>query len=749
MYSYTHDPATGGLLLNSTPTGYSKEPRPVYAPELDLLGFGAHWNYDKQTDTPYLWAEHNEYWYRGRLVAKLKGGNLYEAPELILFEPPEPDGVPLRPIDIPAMCEKNRELLEVIETATVKRIVQVYEKYKDKLDLFHVAFSGGKDSCVLLDLVKKSLPKGSFVVVFGDTGMEFPDTYDVIDKTEEMCKAEEIPFYRAASHLTPEESWKLFGPPSRTLRWCCSVHKSTPQALALRAVNHKYAHGLSFVGIRNWESILRSEMAYETDGEKVKGMKSFNPIIEWTSAEIWLYIYFRNTLINPAYVKGNARAGCVFCPMSAKTDYLKNAVYAKTIAPYIKSVGKHYQDFDIINGYWSARTNGLQLSDNEENCKEWCDKTTYYIEVKKPKTDWRVWIKTIGQVPFLYTVTENADGYVVQFNKEIVLKYPSIVGHFKKVFHKAAYCIGCRVCESNCKFGCITFAQHLRITDCKHCQECNQLDGGCLVYNSRRHPVRTGDKQMKQSVDCFGTHTPKTEWFESLFSLKDKFVKENSLGSEQKVRFLRYVRAIGLMDCDRVTPFAHILDSMAWDSHTSLGLILINSAYYAQIQWYIRNLEVGRPVSRTAVQELLRQEGHSEFTSKTVSGAFKRFVLSPFGTKLGFGITTDEKDYNLLRTKCTITDPRVVLYGLYKFAEGCGGFYQFTLTRLLDYNVEADGISPTQIFGLEREDMVPLLQGLAAKYPDFIGVTFTHDLDKITLESDKNSADVLELFKED
>jgi phosphoadenosine phosphosulfate reductase len=57
MYSYTHDETTGGLLLNSSPTGFSKEPRPVYAPELDVLGFNRYWNCDRQTDKPYMRAE--------------------------------------------------------------------------------------------------------------------------------------------------------------------------------------------------------------------------------------------------------------------------------------------------------------------------------------------------------------------------------------------------------------------------------------------------------------------------------------------------------------------------------------------------------------------------------------------------------------------------------------------------------------------------------------------------------------------
>lgn len=44
MYSYTFDSETGGIILNSTPTNFSKEPRPVYAVEMDILGFDKHWS---------------------------------------------------------------------------------------------------------------------------------------------------------------------------------------------------------------------------------------------------------------------------------------------------------------------------------------------------------------------------------------------------------------------------------------------------------------------------------------------------------------------------------------------------------------------------------------------------------------------------------------------------------------------------------------------------------------------------------
>ena len=83
MYSYTFDETTGGLLLNSTPTIFSKEPRPVYAAEMNLLGFRQFWDYEDQNETPYMWAEANVYWYRAKQIAKTKGGDLYNAPELM------------------------------------------------------------------------------------------------------------------------------------------------------------------------------------------------------------------------------------------------------------------------------------------------------------------------------------------------------------------------------------------------------------------------------------------------------------------------------------------------------------------------------------------------------------------------------------------------------------------------------------------------------------------------------------------
>lgn len=122
MYSYSYDVETGGILLNSSPLLFSKEPRPVYYKELDILGLDKYWNYEKNDSYPYMWAEANNYFYRGRKVAQTKGGSCYTAPEITILEEPEPNKQPLRFVDVPAMVARNQELLEGLVQETIKKV---------------------------------------------------------------------------------------------------------------------------------------------------------------------------------------------------------------------------------------------------------------------------------------------------------------------------------------------------------------------------------------------------------------------------------------------------------------------------------------------------------------------------------------------------------------------------------------------------------------------------------------------------
>ena len=768
MYSYTYDYETGGILLNSTPTVFSKEPRPVYAPELDLLGFDKHWNYDKQSNVPYMWAESSTYWYRGKIVAKLKGGDLYHAPEIVIptydngkMIQPEPNCNELKPIDIQAMVNNNREIMDIIEGTTIKKIVRNYEKYKNRLDIFHVAFSGGKDSEVLLDLVRKALPKKSFVVVFGDTGMEFPDTYDLVEIIKKDCEKDSIPFYVSRSHFDPHESWKEFGPPARVLRWCCSVHKSTPQTIKLREITGKNDYvGMDYVGVRKHESVSRSEYTYENYSKKQKGQFSFNAILDWTSAEIWLYIFSHSLPINAAYKKGNSRAGCLFCPMGGnKGDYIQYCSYPNEVKPYIdliKSMNKRDAgnktrlESYVSSGGWNARKNGRDLTISQQKYKEEILDGKLIITVTHPNTNWHQWIKTLGNIPFDYNFLEKDDGYEISCDSTLLKRYPREMKKFKQVFHKAALCVGCRVCETNCINGHISFDNGLRIKNCNQCGQCHEIDEGCLVYHSLRVP--TGGGKMKEgSLNSFANHAPKVEWVRDFFELGNDFWELNGLGPNQIPMFKRFLREAGLIDNNiKTTDLFDLAQSLGWDSNPIWGLIVSNISYNNQFKWYINNLDIGAFYDRERVSDLLIAEGVKKNDATSIINAYKRFCELPIGTSLGWGsvLENGRQIESLTRSKCFLSDNRVFLYCLILFAEKCNSFKEFSLAWLMNDTIERDGVSPTRIFGLDFEETKSLLLGLSAKYPEFINATFTNDLDKISIY-DKTSHDVLELFKEE
>lgn len=103
----------------------------------------------------------------------------------------------------------------------------------------------------------------------------------------------------------------------------------------------------------------------------------------------------------------------------------------------------------------------------------------------------------------------------------------------------------------------------------------------------------------------------------------------------------------------------------------------------------------------------------------------------------------------MVRSKCTISDNRVVLYALYRFAEKCNLDREFSVAYLKDDTIERDGVSPIRMFGLyDEEELKSILLGLSSAYPEFINATFTNDLQTVTLR-DKTSDDVLNLFREE
>lgn len=774
MYSYEWDSSTGGYVLNSTPLAFSKEPRPVYYKELDILGFGAKWKYPKSDAYPLMWAEANNYFYRGKLVAKTKGGSICQAPELIYIEDPEPDGEELRFVDIPAMVEKNRNILESLTQETIKKIYNTYLMYQKKVDVFYVAFSGGKDSVVTLDLVQRALPHNEFKVLFGDTKMEFPDTYKTIEIVKEKCEREKIDFITSASHFDPSESWRLFGPPSTVTRWCCSVHKTSPQIILLRELLQKSNFtGMAFIGVRASESLARSEYDYVSLGEKHKGQYSCNPIIEWNTAELYLYIYANELVLNDAYKKGNRRAGCLVCPRAAeRNEYMSAVCYSESVEKYISIIkslyGKSFSSEDrleqfVNNGGWKARKNGRDL-DVQLNYNEITTAKGITLRVDNPKTEWREWIKTIGVLesdssPYVilfrgnrysFDLEEKDNVITVRVNITICKQAPLFVKLLKNVFRKVACCVGCRECEADCHNGCLKIENgRVQISDaCKHCSECHKVDKGCLIYKSIEMP-KGGFGMKQKSLNCYSHFGPKMEWINQYFMYKNEFDANNDLGSQMYSFFKRFLRDTELIDVNGFSRFAKIVEKLGLDNESSWAMMLTNLAYTPQIRWFITHAGFNELYERNYVLSLLVDDGAKESWVNDIWSAYSRFVDLPF-SNVGLGIPHKDngKFVGFTRTSWLNPEPKVVLYALYRFSEACDNYKQFSLTRLLNHEIESDGISPTQIFGLDRKTMERILNGLANNYPEFISVSFTLDLDNINLK-EKTSNDVLSLFEEE
>lgn len=147
----------------------------------------------------------------------------------------------------------------------------------------------------------------------------------------------DLKFSTAANHATVLDYWDKIGTPTDTHRWCCSIMKTAPLYKTLKIPGtNKQGKVLTFDGVRAEESLRRSN--YQRIGKgKHTTVYNAHPILNWNSAEIFLYLFRYNLPINPAYRYGKSRVGCLICPFSsAWDDMIANKYYTNELLPFIE-----------------------------------------------------------------------------------------------------------------------------------------------------------------------------------------------------------------------------------------------------------------------------------------------------------------------------------------------------------------------------------------------------------------------------
>lgn len=781
MYSYEWDKETGGYNLVTKITGVVKEVHPVFFEELEFLRFDKQFGWVfPQSESPLLWVEGRRYFYKGEFVGEAVGGGLYSMPTLKNVVP----NLVLEPVDIDVMIAKNESLLNGLIQKTLKNIYDVYEDYKDKVDMFYVGFSGGKDSMVMLDLVQRALPHDAFDVVFGDTTMELGDTYKTVEKAKKLWN--DLNWHTAGTNFDSKESWQYAGPPSRTIRWCCGVHKTAPSVAKIKEILAERKGGriqeikhfkiLAFLGVRAEESEARSMYAMVSDGNKHTVQINCNPILDWGTGELFAYSFQRKLLLNAAYRKGLRRVGCLFCPMSSPWyECIINHNYEKEVLPYIdiikSSLRKDYSDEEgwkryLSEGGWKQRSSGKLLRNSENKVINISSQDEEKYIIKDPNYSWKKWMLALGD---FVEIKNNV--YSLQY-KDIILNFRVVEEEnittftfmpihrsktsirfmylLKNVFNKTAYCKNCKVCMSECPNSALNITDSdVIIKNCLHCESCLDKSKGCVIAKSI---VTTGDNNMSiKNIDRYKNFGLRQDWVELYLEDYNNFWTNKRLGTHMFKSFEKWGKEAGLLDrANTPLPFVPKLAKVGYNNPNTWGYIYTNIVYNSPIfNWFIRNTEFGLSYQVSDLIIMLG-DGYADTTKKNALSALKDTIKSsPIGWILGQGECEmkGRQVVSITRTGWKDPVPLVILYSLYKFAEHSEGLYSFTLSDLLEDSEERIAMSPRLIFGIEADELKSILQGLANNYPDYINVDFNKGImDNIFLKSGKRSTDIIELM---
>lgn len=418
----------------------------------------------------------------------------------------------------------NKSRYEYIVKEAVDYIKESTENYTTK-DMF-VSFSGGKDSTVTSSLVMRALSEPKVLHIFGNTTLEFPETIEYVKRFKK-----ENPYTPVVSSKNKDKDFqelcKLVGPPSRVMRWCCTIFKTGSIQRKIKSLFRNKDKIITFYGIRRSESASRNKYERETEGAKITKQITISPIIDWMDFDIWLYLLTTKTDFNRAYRLGYARVGCWCCPNnSGWSEFLskihmplQSEQFRNLLIDFAKGIGKPDPEVYVDEGKWKARQGGNGVEYAKKTAVEFTpcalEENAFNYQLQRPITEELYELfKPFGYLNFQLGNKRLGEVYVLRKNGNMVLKLQGRIGSnnlkvtildhkidgakninaaedkIKCQLTKYQMCMGCRACESICKHNAILIKEDKEgnlsysILDdkCVRCAECvNHYTAGCYM----------------------------------------------------------------------------------------------------------------------------------------------------------------------------------------------------------------------------------------------------------------------------
>ena len=422
--------------------------------------------------------------------------------------------------------EANRDRYNYITEEAVNFVQQYTKRYS--LEDMMVSFSGGKDSTVTSHIVNVALGTNKVIHIFGDTTLEFPYTLEYKKRFNKNAESQGVRILTAKNREKNfEQLCDVVGPPSRVMRWCCTVFKTGAIQKTISSVFKDKTNILSFQGIRHSESASRSKYDRESDSPKITKQKVASPIIDWIDFDVWLYILSTGIDFNYAYRLGWTRVGCWCCPNNgawseflAKVHMYDQYVHwHQLLVDFAAKIGKPDPENYVSDGGWKARQggNGLEAAQTSIVTFEPCatDENAFNYELQKPISDELYELfKPFGSINQELGNKRLGEVFVINKAGKIVLVLQGRKGNTRlkviiKDFHiagaktlaiaeskiqcqltKYQMCLGCKACESVCKHDAISVKDDgtgkivYTIDDkkCVRCTECvGHFNAGCYM----------------------------------------------------------------------------------------------------------------------------------------------------------------------------------------------------------------------------------------------------------------------------